>query len=230
MVSSLFRRSKKSTSAEAIMSAPVAITPIRPLDNISASSSPPGEVVTSMQHRTTYSVDEAEMDPLLITYSSEEDDDDEEDDVNVRLVGFGGYETPGLNSSGISPSEASQSLGRIRRHDGDRVTRSGPVLGRALSTSSDMPERIYDPFYPQHTHKATGDDFETDTVTEPPSSPKQQTIYIPSASAPPIPAGHSLVRSVGRNQFGSDDDSDDEEEGGLQINRHRARHNEHDDS
>lgn len=225
MVSSLFRRNKKSTSAEAIMTAPVSITPIRPLENISASSSPPGEVSTSMHQRSTFSADEQEMDPILITYSSEEDDDDEDGDVG--LIGFGGYETHGLNSNGASPSEASQSFGRIRRHEGDRTTRSVPiVLGRAFSTSSDMPtapERIYDSPYPQHTHKATPDDYTADTVTEPSSSPKQQTIYIAGASGPLAPSGHTHSRSVGRNTLASDDESDEEEEG-LEM-RHRVRHN-----
>jgi hypothetical protein len=134
-----------------------------------------------------------------------------------------------LNSNGISPSETSQSITRIRRHDGDRTTRSGPILGggRAHSSSSDLqppPERIYGSLYPHHTHKATADDFTADTVTEP-SSPRQQTIYIQGASGPVAPPGHSLVRSAGRSQLASSDESDEEDET-LEMSRHRVRHNE----
>lgn len=217
MVSSILRRAKKSTSAEAILSAPGPITPITPRmahdTSVSASSSPPaGIVVTS---RPLETVDQ-ELDPLMITYSSEEDEDEDEGDV--PLLGYGGFESYQAASNGVSPSEASRSFGLIRQFDPERSEQA-----RRFSTTTsepiDTPKRVYDSSYPQHTHKARDESWiATGTITSTPSSPRQETIYIPSAYPHPPPPGHSMVRSDAQPNLELDDESDEDDDG-LVISR-----------
>jgi hypothetical protein len=225
MVSTLFRRSNKSTSAEAIMSTPPPITPIVPkakvIHDLSAPSSPPN--VMSMHHRQPYNLEETELDPRLITYSSEEGSDDEELDGerDVDLVGYGGFESQHFTSNDRSPSEGSQSVGLIRRFDPEKSAWSvGP--SRRLSTTTSDPltvQRVYDPLYSQHTN---ADDYREETITSSPSSPRQGTVYIPSASAAPLPS-QRLVRSQGQRDLLADEYSDDEGEEAIVMGR-RLRH------
>lgn len=214
MVSSIFRRAKKSTSAEAILSAPGPITPITPRmpHDISASSSPPAGIAVTP--RTVDPVEE--LDPLMITYSSEEDEDEEEGDV--PLLGYGGFESYQAASNGVSPSEASRSFGLIRQFDPERSE-----IARRFSTTNsepvDTPKRVYDSSYPQHTHKVREDSWiATGTITSTPSSPRQETIYIPSATPHPPRPGHPIVRSRAQSNFELDDESEEEDEV-LEISR-----------
>lgn len=201
MVSSFFRKAKKSTSAEAIMSAPAPITPITPrmAHDISASSSPPAGM--SFTPRPAEPI-EQELDPLLITYSSEEDDDEDEGDVG--LLGYGGFESYQPTSSGVSPSDVSRSYNVIRPFDS-----GARRFSTANSEPIDTPKRVYDSSYPQHTHKAREDSWIA-TITSTPSSPKQETVYIPSAVRHPPPPVRSRPQS--------DDESDDDDEV-LEIRR-----------
>ena len=222
MVSSLFRRSKKSSSAEAIMTKPAAITPIVPqvpAHDSSACSSPPAGPSTMMR-----SEPEEEHEPLFITYSS---DDDEEDEFDVQLVGFGGYggDSSHLNSNGLSPSEGSRSFPAFGQFTPDHS-----VIKRTSTTASEPPQRVYDPAYQQHTHRSM-EDFAVETITSTPSSPGQNTIYIPGASQPPRPrASRSgvITRSIGQINLaseGEDDESDDEGDVVISIKTNRRRHN-----
>jgi serine/threonine protein kinase len=221
MVSTLFRRSKKSTSAEAIMTAPAPITPIVPrakaIHDLSAPSSPPN--IMSLHYRQPYHLEETELDPRLITYSSEEgsEDSDLDGERDVDLVGYGGYGGFDSHPFDRSPSEGSRSL--IRRFDPERSV--GPM--RRLSTTTSDPlnvQRVYDPLYSQHTN---ADEYRDDTASPPPCSPRQETIYIPSASTAPPPP--QLVRSRGHREFPVDEDSDDEGTA-LQMGR-KTRHRHH---
>lgn len=230
MVSTLFRRSKKSTSAEAIMAAPAPITPIiskaKAVHDLSAPSSPPN--IVSLHHRQPYHLEETELDPRLITYSSEEESEgsDLDGERDVDLVGYGGYggfESQHFASNDRSPSEGSQSFGLIRRFDPERSALSAGPLRRLSTTTSDplTVQRVYDPLYSQHTN---ADEYRDDTFTPPPSSPRQETVYIPSAfTAPPS----QLVRSPGHRDLPVDEDSDDEGEAALEMGRKpRYRHHE----
>ncbi|KAG8821445.1 hypothetical protein FRC17_009828 [Serendipita sp. 399] len=247
MVSSLFRRSKKSSSAEAIMSAPPPITPIvpRPLYDFSASSSPPnGMGVISQRSSVTVGTaggpGETDLDPLLITYSTdEEEDEDEEGDV--QLLGFGGFDTD-IHSNDASASEALRSLENFGHFDPERSVVSatsgfGSVIGRS-STAHQEPPRVVLPRYHQHT-RAPLDDPTTETITSAPSSPHQESIYIlgtdvlnPQHSSPMRRQGRTterLTRSLGQMDIRStaeeDYDSEEEEEG-IEIRRNRTRFHE----
>lgn len=222
MMSSIFRRSKKSSSAEAIMTKPAAITPIVPrvpAHDSSACSSPPGGPGIVRPES------EEELDPLFITYSS---DDDEEDEYDVQLVGFGGYggENSHLNSNGLSPSDGSRSFPAFGQFNPDHS-----VIKRTSTTTSEPPQRVYDPAYQQHTHRSM-EDFNVETITSTPSSPRQGTIYIPGASQPPPPrTSHPamITRSIGQNNLaseGEDDESDEEGDVVISIKTRNRRHNE----
>jgi hypothetical protein len=222
MVSSFLRRNKKSTSAEAIMATPAPITPItRSIRDMSASSSPPPATSFPQRPPPVPTMDEQELDPILITYSSEEPDDDDDEGGDVPLLGFGGYETYHLASGDASPpSEASRSFGALANFTGSRR------LSTTTSDPLDAPQRVYSPRYGQHTH-GTRDEFTTSTITSTPSSPKQETVYIMGVSSAPQPfgqAGH-ISRSRALSQVTSDGDSDDEDDEPttLEMNIHRNR-------
>lgn len=222
MVSTLFRRSRGSTSAEAIMTAPAPITPINPKEKpirheLSTSSSP-------MHQQQVYNPEETELDPRLITYSSEEGSDEEDMEGDVDLVGYGGFESRNFTSNDRSPSEGSQSFGLIRRSDPERSALSAGPSRRLSTTTSDplVVKRVYDPLYSQHT---TADDYREDTITSSPSSPRQETVYIPSASKAPPPQQH-IPRSQGHRDLPVDEDSDEEGGAALEMGR-KPRHRHH---
>ena len=174
-------------------------------------------------HRPHYHQEETELDPRLITYSSDEDmDDDDFEDGDVDLLGYGGYggsESQHFRSNGRSPSEGSQSFGLIRKFDlNHSVASTGPL--RRLSTTTSDPlsvQRVYDPLYSQHTKT---DDYQEDTLTSRPSSPRQETVYIPSAS---VVAPQRVVRRE-RQADNVLSDSDDDADTALEMGRRRRHH------
>ncbi|KAG8756581.1 hypothetical protein FRC14_002923 [Serendipita sp. 396] len=243
MVSSLFRRSKKSSSAEAIMSAPAPFPPIVPRGphDFSASSSPPNGIgVVSQRSSVTVGTGgpgESELDPLLITYSSDDDDEEEDDEGDVQLLGFGGFDTD-LNS-GPSPSEGLRSFENFGHFDPERSVTSGlgSVIARSSTAHSDPP-RVLLPRYVQHT-RPVADDPNSETITSAPASPHQESVYILGADvlnshhSPPRRQGRvtdRLTRSVGqmeiRSEADEEYDSEEDEEVTIEIRRNRTRFHE----
>lgn len=173
-------------------------------------------------HRQQYNPEETELDPNLITYSSDEDtDEDDFGEGEVDLLGYGGYggsESQHFKSNGRSPSEGSQLISKFNPNHS--VMSTNPVHRLSTTTSDPLNiQRVYDPLYSQHTN---ADDYRDDTITSQPSSPRQETVYIPSASNAPLPPKR-LVQNNRRVEVLSED-SDDEADGALEMGPRRRHH------